>query len=96
MPIGLHFGWNFAEGSIFGTDVSGTSTPEGLLHGLMSGPTALSGGGFGPEASVYAVVAGAVVLTLVFMWMARRRGHIVPRRRRAAGDTTSTASTVAP
>src|SRR5262249_28757908 len=60
VPIGLHFAWNFAEGGIFGTDVSGTNTPAGLLHGVLSGPTALSGGEFGPEASVYALLAGVV------------------------------------
>ncbi|MGC9670067.1 lysostaphin resistance A-like protein [Planosporangium sp. 12N6] len=82
VPIGLHFGWNFAEGAIFGTDVSGKSAPEGLLHGALSGPTALSGGEFGPEASVYTLVAG-VLLTVAFMWLARRRGHVVPLRKRA-------------
>jgi membrane protease YdiL (CAAX protease family) len=90
VPIGLHFGWNFAEGGIFGTEVSGTNTPEGLLHGVMSGPTALSGGGFGPEASLYALLAG-VLLTIMFMRLARRRGHVVPRRRRTApADPTAT------
>ncbi|MFI5893947.1 lysostaphin resistance A-like protein [Actinoplanes sp. NPDC051513] len=83
LPIGLHFGWNYAEGAIFGTEVSGSNTPDGLLHGAMSGPTLLSGGEFGPEASLYTVLAG-MIATIVFMWLARRRGHIVPRRRRAA------------
>jgi hypothetical protein len=92
VPIGLHFGWNFAEGGIFGAGISGNSAPEGLLRSAMSGPSALSGGEFGPEASLYAVVAGLSV-TIVFMWLARRRGHIVPRRRRAAlADTTATLS----
>ncbi|WP_329054445.1 CPBP family intramembrane metalloprotease [Amycolatopsis sp. NBC_01488] len=87
VPIGLHFGWNFAEGGLFGTDVSGTNAPEGLLHGVMSGPAALSGGEFGPEASVFSVLAG-VVVTIVFMGLARRRGHVVPRRGRAAATAT--------
>jgi membrane protease YdiL (CAAX protease family) len=83
LPIGLHFAWNFAEGGIFGTEVSGSDTPQGLLHSTMSGPTLLTGGEFGPEASIYTVLAGAIA-TIVFMWLARRRGHIVPRRRRGA------------
>lgn len=87
VPIGLHFGWNFAEGAIFGTDVSGTNAPAGLLHSVMSGPTVLSGGAFGPEASLYTLLAG-VVVTVVFMRLARRRGHLVPRRRRAVATTT--------
>ncbi|ADB35971.1 Abortive infection protein [Kribbella flavida DSM 17836] len=87
VPIGLHFGWNFAEAAIFGTDVSGTSAPEGLLDGVTSGSVALSGGEFGPEASVAAVVAG-VVLTVVFLWLARRRGTLLPRPRRGAPAAT--------
>jgi membrane protease YdiL (CAAX protease family) len=86
LPIGLHFGWNYAEGAIFGTEVSGSHTPQGLLHGVMSGPTVLSGGAFGPEASLFTVLAGTIA-TIVFMWLARRRGHIVPRRRRHAAVT---------
>ncbi|MEV6647213.1 CPBP family intramembrane glutamic endopeptidase [Amycolatopsis sp. NPDC051371] len=87
LPIGLHFAWNFAEGGIFGAGVSGTDAPEGLLHSVMSGPAALTGGEFGPEASVYSVVAG-VVVTAVFMVLARRRGNIVTLRRRTADAAT--------
>jgi membrane protease YdiL (CAAX protease family) len=82
LPIGLHFGWNFAEGGIFGTVVSGNGSSHGLLDGAMSGPTLLGGGAFGPEASLYSVLAG-VGVTVVFRVLARRRGHLGPRRRRA-------------
>lgn len=81
LPIGLHFGWNFAQAGIFGATVSGQDGTEGLLRSVTSGPMLLSGGEFGPEGSVYAVLAGAV-LTAVFMWLAHRRGNVVPRRRR--------------
>lgn len=76
VPIGLHFGWNYAEGGIFGTDISGVSAPKGLVDGVLSGPSLLTGGEFGPEASLYTVFTGAVV-TCALMWLARRRGHIV-------------------
>lgn len=84
VAIGLHFGWNFAAGGIFSVVVSGNGQSKGLLDATMSGPALLTGGDFGPEGSLYTVVAG-VALTTVFMWLARRRGHIVARRRRAAG-----------
>ena len=86
VPIGLHFGWNFAEGAIFGTQISGKDAPEGLLHGALSGPNLLSGGEFGPEASVYSLIAG-VLVTIAFMWLARRRGHITPLRRKDQATT---------
>ncbi|NED91337.1 CPBP family intramembrane metalloprotease domain-containing protein, partial [Streptomyces sp. SID11233] len=48
-------------------------------------PELITGGEFGPEASVYAVVIGALVM-LAFLWLAHRRGHIVPRKRAARAD----------
>ncbi|MGW8066657.1 CPBP family intramembrane glutamic endopeptidase [Streptomyces ziwulingensis] len=85
LPIGVHFGWNFAAAGVFSTEVSGNGTDQGLLDASTSGPELLTGGDFGPEASVYAVGFGAL-LTLVFLWLAHRRGNIVPRgARRAAG-----------
>ena len=80
VPIGLHFGWNFAAGGIFSVVVSGNGDSKGLLDASTSGPAVLTGGAFGPEGSLYTVAAG-VVMTAAFMWIARRRGTIVPRRR---------------
>ncbi|GHH43521.1 CPBP family intramembrane glutamic endopeptidase [Streptomyces candidus] len=89
-PIGLHFGWNFAAAGIFSTEVSGSGANRGLLDTSASGPELLTGGGFGPEGSVYAVGFG-VLLTIAFLWLARRRGNIVPRSRRAAhADSVAT------
>ena len=82
VPIGVHFGWNFAAGGIFSTVVSGNDTEQGLLDSTTSGNKWITGGDFGPEGSVYSVLFG-VLLTIAFLWLAHRRGHIVPRRRRA-------------
>ncbi len=79
VPIGVHFGWNYAQGGIFSTSVSGTDAPQGLLDSVTSGSAIFTGGDFGPEASVYSVLAG-VVVTVAFLWLAKRRGNIVPRR----------------
>ena len=91
VPIGLHFGWNFAAAGIFSTEVSGNGATEGLLHGVTSGPALLTGGDFGPEGSPYSVVF-CVLATIAFMWLARRRGNLVPRRRGARPGTTATLS----
>jgi uncharacterized protein len=92
VPIGLHFGWNFAAAGIFSTVVSGNGESKGLLESTMSGPALVTGGNFGPEASLYTIGAG-VALTLVFLWLARRRGHLVPRHRQAQGaQPTATVS----
>lgn len=89
VPIGLHFGWNLAASAIFSTEVSGNGTPQGLLDAATSGPTPVTGGGFGPEGSVYAVAAG-LVLTVVFLWVAKRRGNLVPRRRADRAEAAAT------
>ncbi|WP_318214945.1 CPBP family intramembrane glutamic endopeptidase [Streptomyces sp. SCL15-6] len=85
LTIGVHFGWNFAAAGIFSTEVSGNGASDGLLDTVTSGPALLTGGEFGPEGSVYSVGFGAL-LTLVFLWLAHRRGNVVPfGSRRAAG-----------
>ncbi|MFE6886951.1 CPBP family intramembrane glutamic endopeptidase [Streptomyces sp. NPDC057694] len=90
VPIGVHFGWNFAAGGIFSTEVSGNGSTQGLLDSSTSGPALITGGDFGPEGSVYAVLF-CLLTALVFLWLARRRGHLVPRHdRRPAGTDTAT------
>ncbi|WP_433217572.1 lysostaphin resistance A-like protein [Microtetraspora malaysiensis] len=89
VPIGVHFAWNFTAAGIFGAEVSGNGAPEGLLHGVTSGNALLTGGEFGPEASLYAVLFGALLM-IVFMWLARRRGNVVPLRRSARSGATAT------
>ena len=56
VPIGLHIGWNFTESAIFSMQVSGGHARDGLIRGSLSGPRILTGGEFGPEASIVAVV----------------------------------------
>ncbi|MEU4361743.1 CPBP family glutamic-type intramembrane protease [Promicromonospora sp. NPDC023987] len=89
VPIGLHFGWNLAGSAIFSTEVSGNDTPQGLLDATMSGPALITGGDFGPEGSVYSVVF-CVLAAAVFMWLAHRRGHLVPLRRSARSGAAAT------
>lgn len=65
---GLHCAWNFTQGGIFGLPVSGHPM-TGLLVGTVSGPTWISGGEFGVEASLIAVLvcmtAAVFILRLV-------------------------------
>jgi len=51
LPIGLHIGWNFFLGGIFGYPVSGLDTYH-LLHISVDGPVLWTGGLFGPEAGL--------------------------------------------
>ena len=67
LPIGLHVGWNFTEGSLFGMTLSGNNMGSGLLRGSLSGPPILTGGEFGPEASIVAVIV-CMAAALYFVW----------------------------
>ncbi|WP_410569016.1 CPBP family intramembrane glutamic endopeptidase [Amycolatopsis sp. cmx-4-61] len=91
LPIGLHFGWNFAAAGIFGTEVSGNGTPQGLLDAVTSGPSIITGGDFGPEGSLYSVLF-CVLAASAFLWVGRRRGRLVPRRRAERADAVTTLS----
>ncbi|MCX7378915.1 MAG: CPBP family intramembrane metalloprotease [Alphaproteobacteria bacterium] len=84
MSIGFHFAWNYTQSAIFSGVVSGSDTDPGLLKSVIEGPVALTGGTFGLEASLVALVlcttAGVVLLRIAI-----RRGHMVPAPwRRAA------------
>jgi hypothetical protein len=76
LPIGLHFGWNFTEGGVYSTMVSGT-TAHGVIKTTLVGPDLLTGGSFGPEASWITVVVCSV-LTAIFLVIAVRRGQWKP------------------
>jgi hypothetical protein len=58
--------------------VSGSdSATEGPFRGVLDGPALLTGGGFGPEASVVAVLV-SVGATVYLVRPAARRGNLRP------------------
>jgi membrane protease YdiL (CAAX protease family) len=65
LPIGIHWSWNFVEGPVFGTPVSGVSL-AGTGVAVEQGPDLFTGGAFGPEAGLIAVLlcggAGVVLI----------------------------------
>ena len=68
LPIGIHFGWNWMQGSILGFAVSGTAA-SGVLHPTILGRSEwLTGGAFGVEASVFSVVVDTCALVLLLCW----------------------------
>ena len=68
LPVGLHLGWNWAQGTLLGLGVSGTGQ-TGWLRPVFHGRAEwLTGGGFGPEASVFAVVVDLATLVVLWRW----------------------------
>ena len=82
LSIGLHIGWNFFEGVVFGFPVSGLDIYP-LTRIQVQGPEMWTGGAFGPEAGLVILPALLTGAGLIF-WHTRNR--------RAKGpDTTGSA-----
>lgn len=81
LPFGIHFGWNFALGELFGLPVSGISMAT-VVEGNAQGADWITGGAYGPEASA---VGSAVIVVGLFavLWLTR---HLPP------GDTPTQAA----
>jgi membrane protease YdiL (CAAX protease family) len=78
-PIGAHAGWNFAQGYIYGATASGKEAGGHLFHAVVRTGVSplLTGGAFGPEASVVALAVGTLAGVCVLVWAARRRADAV-------------------
>jgi membrane protease YdiL (CAAX protease family) len=77
LSIGFHMAWNYTQQAVFSGIVSGNDAAPGLIRSTISGPDYLTGGQFGVESSVLALVACTSV-GIVMLVMAHRRGLIVP------------------
>jgi len=82
LPIGIHIAWNFVQGGVFGVSVSGIEA-KGLLQSTLNGPALLSGGEFGAEASIFAVIV-CLTAGIYFVWRSyKQRKFINPFWNRA-------------
>jgi len=77
LAVGIHAAWNFTQGWVFSIPVSGGDAPLGLLITRREGADWLTGGAFGLEASVVAMLA-ATLMGLILLRLAVRRGEVRP------------------
>ena len=95
LAIGIHAAWNFTQSGIFSVPTSGIPM-HGLFVGTLSGPEWLTGGAFGVEASVVAVVL-CTTLGLTMLALAARRGRFrAPFWRRPPAPAVASATARSP
>ena len=68
LSIGMHTGWNFFQATVFGFAASGHVEDRTIItHDFMAADW-LSGGDFGPEASVLTIPVVLIALVVMRMW----------------------------
>ena len=96
--VGVHAGWNLMQGLGLGIVVSGSSNSgQGFLVSHPRGPELVSGGSFGIEASVVAVVVWLLVVAYLSWRLVRGGGVVRPgwaRHQRFPGNPSSVAASV--
>jgi len=71
LSIGLHIGWNFFEGVVFGFPVSGTDA-YALTRINVHGPDLWTGGAFGPESGLIVLPSLLLGGLLIYLYTMRR------------------------
>jgi membrane protease YdiL (CAAX protease family) len=96
VPIGVHMAWNFAQGYLFGAAVSGGDLGPAIARSTARPdmPEWLTGGTFGPEGSLPALVVCAAVgaATLWLAWKAGRFSSDAATGAAANSGTTAPAA----
>lgn len=79
-PLGLHFGWNWVQGALLGSPVSGITriTPHPLFKLTDAGPEWIGGGAYGIEGGAACTLA--IILGTLFVWRTRLL-HATPELR---------------
>ena len=72
IPIGLHLTWNLFQGPVYGFPVSGNAPSTHLFSIEVTGPEMWTGGVFGAEAGLMALVWALVGCGLTVWWIKAR------------------------
>ena len=91
-PLGIHWGWNFAAGSLLGLPVSGLTelAPVPLMRATDTGPTWVSGGHYGVEGG--AACALAIIVSTFFVRYTRLVKPDEELKRMTDGENPATPS----
>ncbi|HEX8558047.1 MAG TPA: type II CAAX endopeptidase family protein [Pyrinomonadaceae bacterium] len=95
-PFAAHAGWNWAQGAVLGSPVSGITkiTPDPLLRFADSGPHWLGGGAYGIEGGAACTLA--LVAATLFVWRTRLLSATPELRQYTDGENPNPDAGVAP
>ena len=71
LSMGMHAGWDFFLGPIFGFTISGMKT-QSLIRQTTTGSDLITGGKFGPEAGLLVIPVIAIGLLAIYLWTLKR------------------------
>jgi membrane protease YdiL (CAAX protease family) len=81
LSIGMHTGWNFFQATVFGFAASGHAEDKTLITHDAQAPDWLSGGDFGPEASVLMIPIVLAALLAMRIWSGANGTQTIVMRR---------------
>ena len=76
LPIAIHFAWNFMQSGIFGAITSGNEQTNSLFTTKITGPALITGGAFGPEGTIQAILF-CLIATIIFMYLNVKRNKLI-------------------
>ena len=94
LPVGLHLGWNWGQAHILGFGASGFDHVGWFRPVLQDRADWLTGGSFGLESTVFAVLTDLIVIALLWRWKGSRATSVTPSPRRS--DRQATVTELAP
>jgi len=76
LPIALHFAWNFTQSGIYGAITSGNEKTKSFLEAKIEGPLFITGGEFGPEGSIQAIVF-CLIATIILLVLNHKENKMI-------------------
>ena len=77
IAIGFHMLWNYVQSGVYSGIVSGAVAEPGLIKPRIEGSTFFTGGAFGMEQSIFALIL-CTTAGVVMLMIAIRRGNFMP------------------
>jgi uncharacterized protein len=88
LAVGFHAGWDWGQTFFYGVSDSGLAPYHNLFNSSFSGPTWLTGGSVGPEASIFTPLV-LLIVAILFSRVYRENRYPLSSARQAAVDTLS-------